>query len=234
MNIENIFLESEKLTIVELFLRTSILYFVLFICTKAMKFRQPGIITPYNFLMAAGISHIAAARMVNPKSKPIHAISIILLYTLIYVCISYLYFKLPSVVTQKPIILIKNGKIIKKNLSKAKLTIDNLFSILREKEAHKIENVDYLIAEATGEFSIGINKDNLPPMKLDMGIETSTEILSQILIYKGEIDESILDKNDLDYDWIKEQLNLNNIDDINSVYLGILTGKKSLYIDLGG
>lgn len=232
MNIKNIFLEAEKLNILELFIRTSILYFVLFISTKMMKFRQPGILTPYNFLMAAGISHIAASRMVSPKSRPIDAIVIIILYTLIYLGISYLYLKSPSIVTQKPIILIKDGKVIKDNLLKSKLTIDNLISILREKDAHNIENVEYLIAEATGDFSVAINKNNLPPIKLDMGIETSQDVLSEIIIYKGRIDEKILKRNNLNYEWIQNQLNLSNIDNVNMVYLAILTPDKKLYINL--
>ncbi len=232
MNIKNIFLEAEKLNILELFIRTSILYFVLFISTKMMKFRQPGILTPYNFLMAAGISHIAASRMVSPKSRPIDAIVIIILYTLIYLGISYLYLKSPSIVTQKPIILIKDGKVIKDNLLKSKLTIDNLISILREKDAHNIEKVEYLIAEATGDFSVAINKNNLPPIKLDMGIETSQDVLSEIIIYKGRIDEKILKRNNLNYEWIENQLNLSNIDNVNMVYLAILTPDKKLHINL--
>ncbi len=232
MNIRNIFFDAEKLNILELFIRTSILFFVLFISTKVMKFRQIGIITPYNFLMAAGISHIAASRIVDPKSRPIDAIVIIFLYTLINLGISYLYFKAPSIVTQRPIIIIKNGNIIKNNLLKSKLTIDNLLSILLEKDAHNIENVEYLIAEASGDFSVAINKNSLPPTKLDMAIETSPEILSEIVIYKGKIDNSILNKNNLNHDWISHELQLRNIDNVENIYIGILTPDKRLYISL--
>lgn len=231
MEIKNIFLDAEKLNILELFIRTSILYFILFISTKVMKFRQPGIITPYNFLMAAGISHIAASRMVSPKSRPIDAVTIITVYTLIYLVISYLYFKAPSIVTQKPRILIKKGKIIRENLSKSKLTIDNLFSILRQKNAHNLQNVEYLIAEATGDFSVAVNGNSLPVTKFDMSISTSQDILSEILIYKGIIDEHILEKNGLNCDWVQEQLKANNVDDINSIYLGILTPDKKLFLN---
>lgn len=232
MNIKNIFLEAEKLNILELFIRTSILYFVLFASTKVMGFRQVGIVTPYNFLMAAGISHIAASRMVDPKSRPIDAIIIIFLYTLINIGISYLYFKFPSIVSQKPIILIKNGKIVKNNLLKSKLTIDNLFSILREKDVHNIENIEYLIAEATGDFSVGVNKNMMPPSKMDMGIKVPQDALSEVIIYKGTIDGKVLKKNDLSYEWIKGELNKSKIDNIDSIYLGVLTPDKKLYIIL--
>lgn len=230
MNIYTIFFQGEKLNIPELFIRASILYFMLFGSTKAMGFRQPGILTPYNFLMAAGISHIAASRMVNPRSRLVDAMVIIVIYTLINLFISYLYFKAPSVVSQKPVILVKNGKVIKDNLSKAKLTIDNLFSILRQKDAPNLEKVEYLIAEATGDFSAAINSNSLPITKLDMGIESKQDILSQILIYKGKVDEKILKMNSLSYDWIETELKSNNINSIHDIYLGILTSDKKLYV----
>lgn len=230
MNIYTIFFQGEKLSILELFIRTSILYFMLFGSAKVMGFRQPGILTSYNFLMAAGISHIAASRMVNPKGRLVDAIAIIIVYTLINLFISYLYFKVPYVVSQKPIILVKNGKIIKNNLSKAKLTIDNLISILRQKDAPNIEKVEYLIAESTGDFSAAVNNNNLPITKLDMAMDTPQDILSQILIYKGKIDEKILKENRLNYNWIEEELKSNNIDNVNNIYLGILTSDKKLYI----
>jgi len=230
MNIYTIFFKGETLNILELFIRASILYFMLFGSTKVMGFRQPGVLTSYNFLMAAGISHIAASRMVNPKSRLVDAIAIIVVYTLIDLFISYLYFKAPSVVSQKPIILIKNGKLIKKNLLKSRLTLDNLISILRQRNATNIEKVEYLIAESTGDFSVAVNNNTLPITKIDMAIEPSQDILSQILIYKGKIDEKILKKNKLNYDWIYNELKSNNIDNINDIYLGLLTTDKKLYI----
>ncbi|WP_187296354.1 YetF domain-containing protein [Tepidibacter mesophilus] len=227
-----IFFEGEKFGILELFIRASILYFMLFGSAKIMGFRQPGIVTPYNFLMAAGISHIAAARMVNPKARLVDAMSIIIIYTLINLFISYLYFKLPSITSQKPIILIKNGKVIKNNLLKAKLTIDNLFSILRQKDASNIEKVEYLIFEATGDFSIALNNNTLPVIKKDMGIEPPPDSLSEIVIYKGKVDQKILTNNNLNHDWVINELKLNNINNIEDVYLGILTPNKKLYINM--
>ena len=133
------------------------------------------------------------------------------MYTLINLFISYLYFKAPSVVSQKPIILVKNGKVIKNNISKAKLTIDNLISILRQKDAPNLEKVEYLIAESTGDFSVAVNNNSLPITKLDMAMEPTQDILSQILIYKGKVDEKILKKNRLNYDWIEKELKSNNM-----------------------
>lgn len=231
MNLYTIFFQGERLNIPELFIRTSILYFLLFGTARAMGYRQPGKLTPYNFLLAAGISHIAASRMVNPKSRLVDAIVIIIIYTLINLLISYLYFKAPTLVSQKPIIIVKGGKVIKNNISKAKITIDNLFSILRQKEATDLEKVEYLIAESTGNFSVAVNNKSLPVTKLDMSLAAPPENLSQILIYKGKVDEEALKRNKLGYDWIYKQLKSSNINNINEIYLGILTSDKKLYIN---
>lgn len=230
MDLHTIFFKGEELNFLGLFIRTSILYFMLFGSGKLMGFRQPGIITSYNFLMAAGISHIAAARMVNPESRLVDAMAIIVVYTFIHLCISYLYLTLPSIVSQKPTIIVRNGKILKENLKKSRLTVDNLFSILRQKNAFNLLNVDYVIAESVGDFSVGVNPNHLPIIKADMGINVSLEGLSEILIYEGKVDEAILNKNNLNFDWIYKQLSKSNISNIKDVYLGIIMPNGHLYI----
>lgn len=231
MDLHTIFFKGKELNFLGLFIRASILYFMLFGSGKLMGFRQTGIVTPYNFLMAAGISHIAAGRMVNAKSRLVDAMAMIVVYTLIHLFISYLYLKTPSIVSQKPKIIVKEGKIQKENLKKLRLTIDNLFSILRQKNAFNLANVDYVIAESVGDFSVGINTNHLPITTLDMGVNISSEKLSQIVIYEGKIDNKILKQNNLTLDWLYEQLSKYNISAIADVYLGIITPDGTLYIN---
>lgn len=303
MNIYNIFFQAEKLNIIELFIRASILYFVLFGSTKAMGFRQPGILTPYNFLMAAGISYIAASRMVNPKSRVVDSIAIIVVYALINLFISYLYFKAPSIVSQKPIILVKNGKLLKNNLSKAKLTIDNLFSILRQKDAHNLEkvvyncsltnfvfwhyiidlisqknrnlslffngkpiiliddgqiirrnlrkhfiNVDllmselrlknifdisevkYTILEPNGHFSIIKKEPHRPVTPKDFNLLSKYVDLPLVIINDGKLFEENLIKSGVDKKWLMNNLSMYNVDDIKNIYIATIDSPRKLYV----
>lgn len=230
MNLKHIFFEAEQLTVLESIIRTSILYVVIFLSTKVVGFRQPSIMTSYNFLMAGGLGHIAGSRMVNPKSRVIDALAIILVYTIIYLAIFYFYLKVPKLVSQQSMLLVKDGKIIHKNRLKLKLTIDNLFSILREKDAPDLQNVKYLIAEATGEFSVMLYADVLPISRKDMGIEVYPDILSQIIIYNGKLDQHLLHKNGLDGGWLEDELTRQNIEDIKDISVGILTPTKELCV----
>ncbi|ANC78937.1 hypothetical protein ABE65_019885 [Fictibacillus phosphorivorans] len=232
MELKHVLFEAEDLSVIEQVFRTSLLYFLLFASDKAMGFKQNAITTPYNFIMAAGISHISATRIVVPDSRPIDAFAIIIVYTIFMLCFTYYgYLKLPSIVSQTPTIIVKNGKIIKGNLKKTRLTLDNVFSILRVKDAFNLEKVKFLVAETTGDFSVAIDNKDQPVTKSSLGIPTTPNELSQLLIYEGKVDQRVLKKNNLDHDWLNEQLQILNIQAINDVFVGILTPEKTLYIN---
>lgn len=232
MDWKDILFKAEELNYAELFLRTTILYFVLFLADKSLGFRQPGIVTPYNFLVAAGISHIAASRMVQPQSRPIDAIAITVVYIVLILLISYSFLKVsPYFASKKQKVLIERGRVRKDNLRKSLLTIDNMFSILRQKNIFDLRNVDYLIAEPNGDFSVAKNS-NLQPITIStMGIPTTPKELSRILIYEGVIDIQVLRETNLDLAWVHEQLKRQGVPNVRQVYIGLLTANHELYIN---
>ncbi len=230
MSITAVFLKAHELTVPDLILRTTILYFTLFVSAKFMGYRQPGVITPYNFIMAAGASHVAAARIVNPESRPLDAIIIITIATIINLLISYTFLKFPSLVQQRSHLLIKNGQIIKDNLSKTNLTVYNLLSILRQKNVFSPGDADYVIAEPTGDFSVLVNPRHSPPTKQSLSISAHAQILPEVLIYKGKIDEVVLRRHALDAAWLQQELAKNNIARASDVFFAVLQSNKTLYI----
>jgi len=232
MDWKDVFFKADELNYLELFIRTSILYFVLFLADKSLGFRQPGIVTPYNFLVAAGISHIAASRMVQPQSRPIDAIAIIIVYILIILLISYSYLKVsPYFASKRQLVLVEKGVVRKENLRKSLLTIDNLFSIMRQRNIFELKNVDYLIAEPNGDYSVAKNSRVLPVTKSTMKIPAATKELSRIIIYEGILDKKSLEDSGLGLDWVQQQLQMNNVSDISEVYIGLLTPDRQLYIN---
>ncbi|MGG1631849.1 YetF domain-containing protein [Rossellomorea sp. NRS-1567] len=231
MEWEKLLFEAEELNYLELFLRTTILYFVLFLADKSLGFRQPGIVTPYNFLVAAGISHIAASRMVQPASRPIDAIAITFVYILIILLVSFSYIKVsPYIASKKQKVLVKKGKVNKGDLRRAMLTLDNLLSILRKKNVFDLQNVEYVIAEPNGDFSVAKDSHSLPVTKSTMGIPMTTKELTKILIYDGKVDRKIMKEKHLSIDWVYFQLKEQNVTDIAEVNLGLITEQNELFI----
>ena len=85
-----------------------------------------------------------------------------------------------------------------------------------------LEEVDYLIAD-----SVSDKIDYQVITKSKMNIMKNTSELSDIVIYKGEIDEKVLSKRQKTFKWINEKLNNNDIKDI---YLAVITEQDELYI----
>ena len=230
MQWHNVLFNTNTLNFFELFFRATILYFCLLFSAKSIGHRQVGIITPHNFLVAAGLSHIAAARMVNPESRPIDAIVIIALYTLLNIFLAFMSLKFPNLAMQKPILIVEKGKVNKENLSKANLTIHNLMFHLRLKDAFSIKDVSYAFVEPLGEFSVSMNSNSSPPDKSLLNVKETPQALPEVLVYKGELDEKVMKKNSLDSKWLQKELTQNGITDVKNVFLGVLEADKTLYV----
>lgn len=64
-----------------------------------------------------------------------------------------------------------------------------------------------------------------------MGIPTTPKELSKILIYEGIVDTKMLYDLNLNMDWVQQQLKMQNVSDIRTVYIGLLTPDHELYIN---
>ena len=119
-----------------------------------MRQRQIAILTGHNYLVAAEIVSLTAVRMVNPESSLVSGVAIILIYVAVNVLLSYLNVKFPRKVGRHSTILIENGRLIKKNLLNARITIDNLLGQLRIKNIFSFSEIDTAIVEPSGKINV--------------------------------------------------------------------------------
>jgi len=68
--------------------------------------------------------------------------------------ILYRFPKFSSLIQGETLMLIYNGKLIKENTAKAKLTIDEIMEALREHGVSQIEDVDLAVLEVDGNISV--------------------------------------------------------------------------------
>lgn len=82
----------------------------------------------------------------------------------------------------EPVIIVKHGKIISKNLLKERISIIQLTSILRAAEHLKLEDIQHAILEPTGEISV-ITKAGLRAVTLsDLDLKAQYEGLSIMIL----------------------------------------------------
>lgn len=130
----------------------------------------------------------------------------------------------------KPIILVDDGKIIRKNLKKHFINIDLLMSELRIKNIFDISGVKYAILEPNGHFSI-IKKENLRPVTpTDLKLTAKPVDLPLVIINDGKLFEENLIKSGVDKEWLMNNLAMYNEHYIKNIYLATIDSSKKLYI----
>ena len=181
---------------IAIIIRTFILYCAVAVCVRLMGKRQLGQLQPGELVVTLIISEIAAA--------PITDSSVPLLNTLIplFLLVSLEIFS--SLICRKnvsfrylydgrPIPVIKNGKVIQKNLKKLRLTIDDVLSALRQKNIFDLNEVEYAVVETNGVLSV-MQKRKYQPLSDDIMKNPKTDtdcpcaVIIDGILLRGSLD----------------------------------------------
>lgn len=130
----------------------------------------------------------------------------------------------------KPIILIDDGKIIRKNLRKHFINIDLLLSELRLKNIFNISEVKYAILETNGHLSIIKKESHRPVNPTDFKLLAKAVDIPLVIINDGKLFEENLIKSGVDKEWLMNNLQMYNVDDIKNIYLATIDNSKKLYV----
>lgn len=182
---------------------------VLFVLTKIMGYRQISEMSFFDYIIGISIGSIAAEMATNVDLEWWKGV----LAMTIYGGIGFLL----SLVTQKsirarkfisgqPIVLMENGKIIKKNLNKARLEINDLLTSARGNGYFNLADIDFAIMETTGKISFApvSGKRQLNPQ--DFNFTPQKEGLYINVIVDGKIMEEDLKKSGITLNELKRQL----------------------------
>ena len=199
---------SPDLPIYGFLIRALIIYIYVFLIVKILGQRSMNTISPIDFIFGVIIGDVLGEPLASgetPLGGPIAAAALI---TGIHVSLALIALKTPRfrrVIEDEPLILIKNGHILNKELKKAKITMESLLMDLRLQSAADFTEIDYAILESNGQISV-IKKsqyDSLTPS--DMGQSPPPKGYPTVLIEDGRIIHANL-KNVGTLDWLKEQI----------------------------
>ena len=132
----------------------------------------------------------------------------------------------------EPVVLIQNGKILDKNLSKLRYHIDDLEMQLRSKDVFNPADVEFAVLEPHGQISILKKSQKLPLTPKDMGMDTKYQGMATEIIKDGEVFEENLKQNNLSFNWLYQELRKKNILNVEHVFYAALITDGTLYIDL--
>lgn len=207
----------------------------LFIFARLMGKKQIAQLTFFDYVIGISIGSIAAQGAVDPAIHYTEMVTGMVIFTLFSLVLSHICLK--SYTSRKlldgtSVILIENGIIMEKGLKKSKLTVNDLLEQCRQKNAFDIADVEFAILETSGKLSVLLKSSNQPLTPKDMNLQTDYKGFCTNIIIDGKILYEQLYSIKRDGEWLKTQLECNNIRNCSDVLLAYVDYSGNIHIHM--
>jgi uncharacterized membrane protein YcaP (DUF421 family) len=213
---------------------SSVLFVVtLFAITKIGGKKQLSELSFFEYVSGITIGSIAGEVIMGMEGNLLHGVLAIVIFgsfTYLHDLIGIKSKKFRDLFEGKATVIIKDGKVMEENLKKEKYTIDELNSLLRQKNVFKTADVEFAVLEPKGDLSVLLKKEYLPLTPNDLNMPVTPEKETNTVIMDGNVlnDQlSLAGKNKawLDIELAKVGVTLDN------VFIGQVDSYGRLYID---
>ena len=136
--------------------------------------RALGELGPFDFVVMTGVGDTVISVALDRSMPYYEGIIVLATLAVLEYLMGYVGLKsgrLSNFITGVPVVLIDEGKIIKKSLAREKFNVDDLMQELRKKGVRDINDVDKGILESCGGFSVILKEQEEPVSRRDLGIK---------------------------------------------------------------
>ena len=213
-------------------IRTLIIYILLILSLRATGKRQIGELSISELVSTFLISELAANPISNQEVPLSFAVVPILLIMSLEIVISFSATRLKcckKIFLGSPSILIRQGQLQPRELSRARMSLEELLCELRQNNITAIEDVSYAILEMNGKLSVIPKADKAPLTPKDMQLTVTDSGIAHALIVDGAINRKALDGAGRTERWLDVQIKkaclapkdifLLTVDDTGHVYI---------------
>jgi uncharacterized membrane protein YcaP (DUF421 family) len=157
--------------------------------------RQVGELSPVDLIITIMVGSVAGTAIADPKVDMGGTIVTIALLTVIQVILHWFIIKCRSIfkkVHYDPLVMIENGQIIKNNLRKARLPIETLMHLLRDRDVFDITEVELAILEPSGKLSVLKKAQYQPVTPEQLNIQVKPNRILVPVILEGQLQDQVL------------------------------------------
>ncbi len=206
----------------------------LFIVTKIVGKKQVSEFSLFDYVIGISIGNFAAEMTINLDSPELDGILAVLIFGVVAYFVSYL--TLHSIFLRRffmgtPTMIIQDGKLLRKNMKKSRLDMNNLLEEARIKGYFDISKIQYGVLEANGEMSFLPYAEYQPLTPKVMNQKVIKECLIGNVIIDGKLMSDNLKLLGKDEKWLLKQLKDKGIKKQKEVLLATLdeTGKLVIF-----
>ena len=199
---------------INLLLRTVILYFLTLLAMKAMGKRQLGQLQPFELVVILIISEMASLAMQSSNAALANSIIPVVALTLLQIGISIANLKsekFRALFCGRPVMIIAKGKLQEANMVKLRMNLNDLEELARAQGYFDISGIENAVMETNGQLSIMPRSDKRPLETGDVLRHVPAEQMGMLLILDGHVNQVGLTACGRDEHWLAEQLRKNHI-----------------------
>lgn len=191
------------------YMRTLVVYLILIGVIRLMGKRQIGQMEPSEFVVTMLVANLASIPMEDP-GMPLYA-GVVPMVTVLGAELVLSGLALDSILVRKllcgkPVILIDNGRILRENLRRTRVTLDELMGHLRQKDVLDVTTVQYAILETNGNLSVFPYPAEVPARARDAGVTPAKQYLPVTIIEDGVLLGENLRRAGRDGAWVRRVL----------------------------
>jgi len=189
----------------------------------------------FDVLAGFAVSAMAGLFVVIPGVPLADGVTVLIVWSLFTLLFKFMVTKsigFRGAVSGQPTMLIEQGQIQEQNVSKSNLSIPDMLSMLRQKNAFKLSDVEFAVLEPDGQISV-MKKTELNPLSpLLANIPVENEQVPHIVIMDGRVITKTLLDTGYTQGWLLGEIMKQGAKDYPDVALAQLDSNGNLYVDL--
>lgn len=210
---------------VNVFLRTIILYILIVTLMRLTGKRQIGQLEITELVTAFMISELAASPISDNTIPLLYGVIPAVTLVCLEVFLSYISIKSRTfrrLVAGNALALIKNGQLDEKQMKKARITVEELVSAMRMSGVGSLKCVEYAFLEPGGNISIIVKETESPPSAEVLGIKIKNAGIEHPVIVDGRVNFKTLEMLGFNESWLRETIKSEGYSNKKDIfYLGV-------------
>ena len=216
----------------ELIFKTLVIFLTLLLSMRVLGKRQLGELELSELVVSILAADLAAAPLQSPELPLRYGLVPVATLFLCELALSLLTMK--SVTARrwlcgKPCFLIREGRIVQREMRRCRFTVDELTEELRGRDVSDPSTVRYAILETDGTLNVVLYPPYRPVTAEQLGLTAADEGYPIVLIEDGKLKRENLRAAGKDERWLRQELRRRGCEQVGQVYVMILFGSGAVY-----
>lgn len=218
--------------------RVALAFVLVLFATKSLGKKMMQGLSYLDFMAGITLGSLTGAIMLDHNLTLGDLILAITSFSSLVIIASYLQLKnrkFRAILSGQPIEVVRDGKILEKELEQARLTMELLIQQLRLLNVFDISEVKMAYLETNGKLSV-LLRPEAQPLTLGDFLSQDRQVPTQRhpveLIVDGTVMSHNLERWGYDLAWLMQELDQKGVGDTKEVSYAVLNSQNTLYLDL--